>query len=145
MSYLMSEESEMSNKENILIVEDDNIISEDIKRSLEKLGYRPIECVSSGEQAINRIKKTKPDLVLMDIVLRGRINGIEAATQVRLEFDIPVIFLSAYTDDITLKRAKKAKPYGYISKPYSDEELEKEIQSALKKYKKQKNKTQSEQ
>ncbi len=118
-------------KKQILIVEDDRIVSEDIKRRLEKAGFAISGCIPSGEKAIKSIQGNKPDLVLMDIMLEGQMDGIEAANQIRQQFKIPIVYLTAYTDDVLLERAKITKPFGYIVKPFQDRELESTIEIAL--------------
>ncbi len=112
----------------ILVVEDELIVAEDIQRSLKDSGYG-VSAVTSGEEALQ--KTDKVDLVLMDIVLEGTMNGIEAAQYLHDQFDIPVVFLTAYADEKTLKKAKMAKPYGYLVKPFEDRELHATIEMAL--------------
>ena len=90
---------------------------------------------SSGEEAINEAALTFPNIVLMDIVLKGEMNGVEAARQIREKFDIPIIYLTAYSDDEMLERAKETKPYGYLVKPFEEGELLASIQIALSKHK----------
>jgi len=121
-------------KTEILIVEDENIVAKDIKIHLEKLGYIITDIVSSGEKCINKIEERRPDLVMMDIMIKGRINGIEAANIIKERFNIPVIFLTAYADDDTIKKAKLAEPYGYIIKPFKERELQTTIEMALYKH-----------
>lgn len=116
---------------NILVVEDERITARDIKYSLEKLGYCVPAVVSRGEDAIEGSADYHPDLVLMDIVLKGEIDGIEAADIIRDRYHIPVIFLTAYSDDDTLKRAGITEPFGYILKPFDDRELHSSIQIAI--------------
>ena len=122
-------------KTQIMIVEDESIVAEDIKTSLEKMGYNVPVVVSSGEDAINKAEETRPDLVLMDIVLRGKINGIEAAGVIHSRLNVPVIYLTAYTDDNIIKRAKVTEPFGYITKPFENRELKSNIEMALYKHK----------
>ncbi|NVL91040.1 MAG: PAS domain S-box protein [Desulfobacterales bacterium] len=122
-------------KTQILVVEDENIIAEDIQKSLQALGYTVSSVVPSGEEAIKEVKENKPDLVLMDIVLQGEINGIDAADQIQSRFNIPVIYLTAYADDKTLERAKITEPFGYIIKPFEERELHTTIETALYKHK----------
>jgi two-component system cell cycle sensor histidine kinase/response regulator CckA len=119
----------------ILIVEDERIVAEHIVQSLQALGYGVSAVASSGEEAIRKTEENSPDLVLMDIVLRGEINGIEAADQIRSRFNIPVIYLTAYADEKTVKRAKITEPFGYIIKPFDDRELHTSIEMALYKHK----------
>ena len=118
----------------ILIVEDERVVADDIQKSLEGLGYDALCAVASGKKAIEKVEEEKPDLVLMDIVLKGKIDGIEAAAHIRSHFNIPVVFLTAYTDEKTLKRAKIAEPYGYIVKPFKDTELRAAIEMTLYKH-----------
>jgi len=121
-------------KSEILIVEDENIVAKDIQNSLEKLGYIVYGVVSSAEKAFNQIEEKRPDLIMMDIMLKGKINGIDAANIIKERFNIPVIFLTAYADDNTLKKAKIAEPYGYIIKPFKEKELQTTIEMALYKH-----------
>ena len=127
----------MSTVLKILIVEDDVIIGEDIKKSVRNIGHEIVDFVPSGEQALERAEKLRPDLVLMDIVLRGRLNGIETAEQIHKQFQIPIVFLTAYADKITMSRAQRANPYGYILKPFEDEELKSVLEQAIEKRKKE--------
>src|SRR3954454_10681646 len=101
----------------ILVVEDENIVSMDLRASLERLGYPVTDCVGTGQQAIQRADEGRPALVLMDIHLRGEMDGIEAAEHIRRTFDIPVIYLTAHSDDATVKRAQSTEAFGYILKP----------------------------
>jgi len=119
----------------VMIVEDEIIVAEDIKTSLQKMGYDVPAVVSSGEAAIKQAEETKPDLVLMDIVLRGKLNGIEAAGHIRSTYNIPVIYLTAYADDNILEQAKITEPFGYITKPFENRELHSNIEMALYKNK----------
>jgi excisionase family DNA binding protein len=118
-------------KARILVVEDENVVREYIKGTLEALGYQITAAVVSGEEAIIQAEKTHPDLVLMDIKLKGKLDGVDAARQIGLRFDIPVIYLTSYADDETLRRAKKTKPFGYLVKPFDDKELHATIEIAL--------------
>lgn len=115
----------------VLIVEDECVVAEDIMRVLEKLGYSISEIVSSGEEAIERVKVDKPDIVLMDIVLQREMSGIEAAKEIYSRFGIPVVYLTAYADSDTINRAKSTDPFGYIVKPYTNSELYSNIEIAL--------------
>ena len=119
----------------ILIVEDEAIVAEDIRNSLQSLGYIIVAVVSSGEEAVAKIEEDRPALVLMDIVLKGDMDGIEAASQIHSRFNIPVIYLTAFTDEKTIERAKLTEPFGYIVKPFEDRELHSTIEMALYKYK----------
>ncbi|MBU4260098.1 MAG: response regulator [Desulfobacteraceae bacterium] len=119
----------------ILIVEDEAIVAEDIHNSLQSLGYIISAVVSSGKEAITKIEGNRPDLVLMDIVLKGDMDGIEAASQINSRFNIPVVYLTAFTDEKTLERAKLTEPFGYIVKPFEDRELHSTVEMALYKHK----------
>ncbi len=99
-------------KAQILIVEDDQIVAEDIKNCLENFGFSVAGIVSSGKKAIKKIEEFVPDLLLMDIMLKGEMDGIEVACQIRSRFDIPVVYLTASTDKNVLKRAKMTDPFG---------------------------------
>ncbi len=119
----------------IVVVEDENIVAKDIQNTLERLGYDVPCVVSTGEHAIKKISELNPDLVLMDIMLKGEIDGIDTAEKVRNRFNIPVVYLTAYTDEKTLKRAKITEPYAYILKPFEPRELHVNIEMALYKHK----------
>ena len=121
-------------KAQILIVEDDGIIALDLQNRLEGFGFSVPAIVSSGEETIQKIKENNPDLVVMDIMLDGEMDGIETADQIRTHFNIPVIYLTAYADDNLLKRAKITEPFGYIIKPFEDKELHSAIEIALYKH-----------
>jgi DNA-binding NarL/FixJ family response regulator len=103
-----------------------------LKVSLERLGYMVVATASTGEEAISDAENLRPDLVLMDIVLEGDVDGIEAAAKIRSDLGIPVIYLTAYTDENTLMRADCSGPSGYVFKPFSESSLIKAIDSALK-------------
>jgi PAS domain S-box-containing protein len=128
----------------ILVVEDEIIIAEEIQRKLKKMGYAVPVMVSSGEEAIKKTKENNPDLVLMDIVIHGKMDGIEAAKQIRSYFDIPVVYLTAYSDEKTLERAKITEPFGYLIKPFKERELQITIEIALYKHKMEKRLKESE-
>jgi PAS domain S-box-containing protein len=115
----------------ILIVEDENIVAKDIKGSLKGFGYEVVDIVSTGEEAIRRTEELAPDLVLMDIMLKGKMNGIDVAHHIRDNACIPVVFLTAYADEDTLHSAKLSEPFGYIIKPFEDAELHSTIQMAV--------------
>lgn len=118
----------------LLVVEDESIVAMDIKHRAEGLGYTVMSIASSGEEAIEKTKKYKPDLVLMDIVLKGKMDGVQAAQAIREECDIPVVYLTAYSDEKTLGRAKLTGPFGYIIKPFEDRELHSAVEVALYKH-----------
>ncbi|MEX5219346.1 MAG: response regulator [Nitrospiraceae bacterium] len=116
---------------NILIVEDEPIVAKDIQVSLQRLGYRVPATATSGEEAIRKAGESRPDLILMDIVLKGNMDGVETVKQIRKQCDVPVIYLTAYADDHTLERAKVTSPAGYMLKPYQPTELRTTIELAL--------------
>jgi CheY-like chemotaxis protein len=115
----------------ILVVEDENIVALEIKKRLQKLGYIVPGVASTGEDAISKAEGIRPDLVLMDIMLKGEIDGIHAAGEIRKRFNIPVVYLTAYSDEETLQRAKLTEPYGYILKPFEEDDLRTTIEIAL--------------
>ncbi|GAB1544844.1 hypothetical protein NUACC21_75200 [Scytonema sp. NUACC21] len=118
----------------ILIVEDEFVIAEDTADTLRDLGYVVVGIVPVGEKVVETVRNTLPDLVLMDIMLQGKIDGIEAACQVREQLHIPVIFVTAYADQKTLERSKSSEPFGYLVKPFKSQELHTTIEIALKRY-----------
>ena len=115
----------------ILVVEDEVIIGMDISNSLKKLGYHVPAVIATGEKAIEKAEKIQPDLILMDIMLKGGMDGIEAAGQIRARLNLPVVFLTAHTDATTLERAKQSQPFGYIVKPFQEKDLQTTIEIAL--------------
>ncbi len=121
-------------KTSILVVEDESIVAKDIQNSLKKLGYSVPSVENSGEDAIDAAGQYRPDLILMDIMLKGEISGIEAAEQIKNWYQIPVIFLTAYADESTLNKAKVTEPYGYIIKPFKEIDLHTSIEMALYKH-----------
>lgn len=128
----------------ILVVEDEIIISEDIQKKLKKMGYSVPAVVSSGEDAIKKVKENNPDLILMDIIIHGEIDGIETVEKIHSFSDIPVIYLTAYADQTTLERAKITEPFGYLLKPFKERELLITIEMALYKHKMEKKLKESE-
>lgn len=121
-------------KERILVVEDENIVAMDIQNELRGLGYDVPRIVSTGEDAMNSAKELNPDLILMDIKIKGDKDGIETANDIWNQLKIPIIFLTAYADEKTLQRAKLAEPFGYVLKPFEENELHTAIEIALKKH-----------
>ena len=119
----------------ILVVEDERITARNIQNQLKGLGYSVSVVASSGEEAIQKAEEMCPDLVLMDIKLKGNMDGIQAAEQIQTSFDIPVIYLTAYADEAILQRAKVTAPYSYILKPFDARELQTNIEVALYKHK----------
>lgn len=134
----------MKEKIDILIVEDEGIVARDLQRRLEKYGYSVMAIVPSGRAALIKTEKFKPDLVLMDIVLRGKMDGIETAEKIHEQFNIPVIYVSAYVDKKKIKRARITEPYGMIIKPFEDIQLQAIIDMALYRHKMEKKLKESE-
>lgn len=118
----------------ILVVEDESIVAKDIQICLKKLGYEVVGIVASGEDAVEKAKEMEPDLIMMDIMLKGEMSGIDAASIIRKTQDIPVIFLTAYTDRDTVDRAKESEPFGYIIKPFKEIDIQTAIEIALYKH-----------
>ena len=119
------------NLKRILVVEDEIIVAEDIAFRLRRLGYAVSAILFQGEDAIQHCQAHQPDLVLMDIVLKGAVDGIEAAQIIRENFKIPIVFLTAYADEKTLKKAVVTEPFGYILKPFKEKDLHTTIEIAL--------------
>ncbi|CCO24340.1 response regulator [Maridesulfovibrio hydrothermalis] len=118
----------------ILVVDDERIVNLDIQATLKRLGYIIVGDAVSGDEAIEKAAKFKPDLVLMDIKLRGEMDGVEAANFIIKSYDVPVVFLTAYSDDQTLNRAKLSGPFGYLLKPFEERDLRSAIEIALYKH-----------
>jgi CheY-like chemotaxis protein len=122
------------NRHRLLIVEDEVIVALDMEDRLAALGYQLVGHALTGEGALELTRELRPDLVLMDIRLQGDMDGITAAAEIRRLFHVPVIFLTAYSEDETLEWAKLAEPYGYILKPFDDRELKSAVEIALYKH-----------
>jgi len=116
----------------ILIVEDDRYVAMCIKQTLESFGYNRVDIAFSGEEAIEKAKETRAGVVLMDIVLRGKIDGVEAAKMIKEQFGIPIIYLTGASDEKTVKRAKETNPVGYLLKPFQQRDLQQGIEFALR-------------
>jgi two-component system, LytTR family, response regulator LytT len=123
-------------KLNIFIVEDESIVAKDIQNSLTKLGYNVVGFANNGKDAIEKITELMPDLVLMDIMIKGSLTGIEVSEKIKEKMNVPVIFLTAYADEGTLSRAKITEPYGYILKPFKEIDLHSTIEMAVYKHQK---------
>ncbi|WP_374654561.1 PAS domain S-box protein [Dongia sp.] len=119
------------NAATVMVVEDERIVALNLCRTLNRLGYKASTIVSSGEEALRTIRDEKPDVVLMDIHIEGEIDGIETAARIPPGMMLPVIYLTAYSEDATLERARGTKPYGYLVKPFSERELHATITMAL--------------
>ena len=122
------------NCENILVVEDEWVVADQICSNLKDLGYTVCSTASTGDEALGRVEEHSPDLILMDIVLKGKMDGIEAADRITSQFNIPVIYLTAYTNQEYIERAKQTKPFGYLVKPFKSNELHTNIEMALHKH-----------
>ncbi|MBF0553858.1 MAG: response regulator [Nitrospirae bacterium] len=132
-------------KARILVVEDESIVAMSIKDKLLDLGFTVTGIASTGEDAIKKVEEAPPDLILMDIVLKGELDGVGTASIIHSRFDIPVVYLTAFSDDNTLAKAKHTKPYGYILKPFEERELYINIEFALYRHKMQRKLRESEQ
>jgi len=129
----------------ILVVEDEGIIAEDLRMGLEEMGYDVVAVASTGEDAVREAQERRPDLVLMDVVLHGDMDGIEAAERIHARLNIPVIYLTAYSDEKILERAKIAEPFGYMIKPIRERDLYSTIEMALFKHEMERRLKESEQ
>ena len=107
----------------VMVVEDERIVARDISDTLTAMGYEVTGTAATAAECVRSATTLRPDLVLMDIHLRGELDGIEAALQLRERFDIPVVYLTAYADDATIDRAKATRPLGYLTKPFRKTEL----------------------
>jgi DNA-binding LytR/AlgR family response regulator len=121
-------------KAKVYIVEDEILLAKDLENILKSNGYNVVGVSQSGEEFLEKVVEERPNIVLMDIMLKGKITGIEAAKKLREMLDIPVIFLTAYSDENTVEKAKESFPYGYIIKPFREKELITTIEVALNKY-----------
>jgi len=115
----------------ILIVDDEAIIMMQLEERLSAMGYTVAGMAANGEDAIEKAKRSEPDLVLMDIVMPGRLNGIDAARIIYDELDVPVVFVTSYADDAIIEKARSVRPYGYIVKPFNEREIKAAIEVAL--------------
>ncbi len=127
----------------IMVVEDEIVVAMDLRSKLTALGYIVTDTVVSGEEAIEKASDTMPDLVFMDIKLAGELDGIEAAEQIRRRHNIPVVYLTAHTDEKTLQKAKLSRPYSYLIKPFSEKDLRPTIEVSLHKAREEKRATQA--
>lgn len=121
----------------IIVVEDESIVAKDIQHSLNRLGYDVVATASTGEKALQAVERHTPDIVLMDIMLKGKMSGIDAAREIREKWNIPVVYLTAYADENTLNKAKITEPYGYIIKPFKEIDIHTSIEMAIYKHKKE--------
>ena len=118
----------------VMVVEDEFIIALDIKDIVKGFGYNVVAVATSGYDAVEKASKFKPELVLMDIMLKGKIDGVEAADIIRQKLDIPIIFVSSFSDEESVVRASKVSDYGYLIKPFDNKQLKEVIEAALKKH-----------
>jgi FOG: CheY-like receiver len=116
----------------ILIVEDEQIVAEDLQRTLEKLGYTVIAQTAYGKDAITQAGSTSPDLVLMDINLKGDTDGVQAAEVISWLYNIPVIYLTAFSNDPRFHEITRTNRFGYLAKPYQERDLQAAIENAMK-------------
>ncbi|WP_243838206.1 ATP-binding response regulator, partial [Nitratidesulfovibrio liaohensis] len=123
-----------SGRPSVVIVDDEQIVALDIRRTLERLGYAVPAMAADGEEAVRMAGELRPDLVLMDIRLRGPMDGIEAAGRIAGQYGVPVVFLTAFSDAATLERAKACGPFGFLVKPFEERELHSTIEVALLKH-----------
>jgi PAS domain S-box-containing protein/putative nucleotidyltransferase with HDIG domain len=141
----LDKEADEMAKASIMVVEDESIISMEIQDRLGSMGYRICATSSTGEGAVKKAAETHPDLVLMDIMLKNGMDGIEATKEIRSRYNIPVVYLTAYADERTLERARATEPYGYLIKPFEDRVLYATIEMALYKHMMEKKVKESEQ
>ena len=109
--------------EKIMVVEDEWVVADQLCSNLKNLGYEVCSTASTGDDAVRKVETERPDLILMDIVLKGKMDGIEAAKRIVSQFNIPVIYLTAYTKREYIERAKQTMPFGYLVKPFTEQEL----------------------
>jgi len=130
-------------KATILVVEDESIVALDLQQQLNRMGYAVPALAASSQDALRKAAEIRPDLVLMDIRLRGHIDGIEVADKLREMLDVPPVYLTAYTDQPTLARARTTDPFGYIVKPFDEATLRRTIEMALHRRQKERQMKQS--
>lgn len=124
----------VTNRGKILLVDGDSQSAEDMRSRLEELGYQIVGVASSGPEGIQKADEYRPDLAIINMQLSGALDGIEAAAQIRAGFQVPVVYLTAASDDYTMQRAKVTDPFGYLFKPFEERELEIVIEMALYKH-----------
>ena len=121
----------MTRLSSILIVEDERIIADDLQRKLRRMGYAISAIVSSGRAAVEHAAATRPDLILMDLGLRGEMDGVQAAQSIREQCNLRVVYVTAHADDATRARADQTQPLGYLLKPFDQDELRHALERAL--------------
>ncbi len=134
-NYLRDKKKIDKKSKSILIVEDQLLVAKDLQQKLISVGYNVAAVCSSGEEALSLMKTYNPDIVLMDIVLDGEMDGIETAEKIRIQFEKPVIYITAYHDSEIINRVKVTEPFGYIVKPINDQQLLTAIELGLYKHK----------
>lgn len=122
-------------KKEILIVEDEGVIALQIESALQRMGHSVVGIYASGEKALESMETARPDLVLMDIKIQGRLDGIEVADRIRKQYNIPIIYITAHSEESTIERVKLTEPYGYLLKPVSQKELQIAVEMVLYKAK----------
>ena len=128
---LIKSEGAVMNKVKILIVEDEAIIAMNLESDLTRLGYEVTSIVDSGEKAIEKAESDHPDIILMDIRLKGKMDGIETAARIQSRFKIPAIFSTAHLDQKKVAQSGQDMPFGYLQKPFQEKELQTKIEMAL--------------
>lgn len=118
----------------VMLVEDESLVALSLEKKLIGLGYVVPAVASSGEEAIQKAMECRPDIILMDIRLKGEMDGVTAARQIREELDLPIVYLTAYSDSTTIERAKATEPFGYLIKPFDERELFTTVEMALYKH-----------
>jgi CheY-like chemotaxis protein len=121
----------MGSQAHILIVEDERLVAKDLARRLMRMNYTVVAIAATGPEAIHQALAHRPDLVLMDIRLQGEMDGITAAARIRTHLDIPIVYLSAYVDEMTLERARDTSPAGFLHKPFNEYDLRQTLQQVL--------------
>src|SRR6266700_5300895 len=124
----------ISRKPCALIVEDEALVAEELRERLSRLGFSVIAAVDSGEEGVAIATRERPDLVLMDIRLKGEKDGLQAAKEIREQIDVPIVYLTAYSDQLTVDRAKKTDHDGFILKPFLRRELQTTIEVAMQRH-----------
>src|SRR5215468_2450553 len=124
----------ISSEPRALIIEDETLIAEELRERLSRLGFTVIAAVGSGEEGVEIATRERPDLVLMDIRLSGKKDGVQAAREIREQVDVPIVYLTAHSDRVTVERAKQTDHDGFILKPFLRRELQSTIEMALHRY-----------
>jgi PAS domain S-box-containing protein/putative nucleotidyltransferase with HDIG domain len=131
---MKQKELKLKKRTKVLVVEDEVIVARDVLNMLQSLGYESISVTSTSEEAVEAAKKESPHIVLMDIMLEGKMNGVEAADHIYTKLNIPVVYLTSYTDEKIIQKAKKTEPFGYLLKPFEERDLQTTIEIALYKF-----------